>query len=410
MSASHRLRTSIERIAHSLPGNSNLQFWLLQAFGWSAFCLVTYLSLTLWYSPLEWVFASHTILQAMLGFFLSIPLRSVAKWAWKKNIVVRALSAVLSLFVVSLAWTALRIITFEWLTGIDIVFRDYGGWFLLSLSAYTGWLVSYYCIKYYKLFIEEKNLALSAQNLAQQEHVKRLLAEGSSREAQLKMLRYQLNPHFLFNAINSINALIKTERNKEARMMLSKLSDFLRVSLDTDPKLLITLEREIEILDLYLQIEKVRFGDRLQLEFDIDPSCHKTLVPSLLLQPLYENAMKFAISKSVKGGKISFRTHLHDGQLHLTLADDGPGLPTDGQLNNETVRGVGLRNTRERLVSLYGDNYSFDLSSNTPHGLVISISIPAAKPTILAGEAELSAREMRYYGANVIKEANPRAS
>jgi anti-sigma regulatory factor (Ser/Thr protein kinase) len=168
------------------------------------------------------------------------------------------------------------------------------------------------------------------------------------------MLRYQLNPHFLFNTLNAISTLILDKDTQLANSMVMKLSRFLRYSLDNDPMQQVTVAEELESLQLYLDIEKVRFGDRLTLHFNVTPDAQDALMPSLLLQPLVENSIKYAVSQSISGGSIAVSAAVSDGCLQLSVADDGPGLDLrHGRLPKGG--GVGLANTRERLSQVYGD-------------------------------------------------------
>ncbi len=189
------------------------------------------------------------------------------------------------------------------------------------------------------------------------------------------MLRYQLNPHFLFNTLNAISTLVLERDTELANRMVTRLSKFLRFSLDNDPMQKITLDEELEAIGLYLGIEKVRFEERLRLEEDIEPEARQALIPSLLLQPLVENAVKYGIARSEEGGTLRIAARVFAGDLLLELSDDGPGVElVDGQLPG--ADGVGLRNTRERLRELYGARQSVRLSRTVPHGLTVSIRIP----------------------------------
>jgi two-component system LytT family sensor kinase len=194
-------------------------------------------------------------------------------------------------------------------------------------------------------------------------------------EAQLKMLRYQLNPHFLFNTLNAISTLVLEENTELANRMVTKLSNFLRYSLDNDPMQKITLEQELTALNLYLDIEKVRFEERLTLEVSIEERANDALIPSLLLQPLIENAIKYGIARAEGGGHLSISAKVFAGDLLIELSDDGPGCELiDGHVPGSN--GVGLSNTRERLANLYGAEHSIKLSKTEPHGLTIGIRIP----------------------------------
>ena len=224
-----------------------------------------------------------------------------------------------------------------------------------------AWSVLYFVIKYYQIFQEVQKSALKSAAMAH--------------EAQLKMLRYQLNPHFLFNTLNAISTLILEQQTELANRMVTRLSSFLRYSLDNDPMQKITLEQELAALKLYLDIEKVRFEERLVLDLDIGEEASQALIPSLLLQPLVENAIKYGIARSEEGGQIRIAAKVFAGDLLMELSDDGPGAElVDGVIPN--ANGVGLRNTQERLVELYGNTHSFRLSEKSPHGLTVNIRIP----------------------------------
>ena len=210
--------------------------------------------------------------------------------------------------------------------------------------------------------------------------MRRAKAETIAHEAQLEMLRYQLNPHFLFNTLNAISALVKIRKTSMANSMIVQLSDFLRYSLDTDPVKRVSLEKELEALKLYLNIEKTRFGDRLEMKFDIEPPANNVLVPSLILQPLIENAVKYAIAPTETGGVISISARLDGQHLVVEIADTGPGIKdvTD-ELQS---RGIGLRNTVDRLHEFYGDSYSFRLERAEPQGLKVYLRLPLEKQAI----------------------------
>ena len=175
------------------------------------------------------------------------------------------------------------------------------------------WTGIYFGIKYYEVLQQQREATLRAATLAQ--------------EAQLKMLRYQLNPHFLFNTLNAISTLILDNENRTANQTIMRLSEFLRYTLDQDPMKKVTLRQEVEAMNLYLTTERLRFGERLRLEFAIEERALEALVPSLLLQPLIENAVKYAISPSEKGGMIRVEGRARGAMLELAVCDDGPGLP-----------------------------------------------------------------------------------
>ena len=205
--------------------------------------------------------------------------------------------------------------------------------------------------------------------------MKRLNAEAEAKTAQLGMLQYQLNPHFLFNTLNSISALVKFKETRKAQKMITQLGDFLRYSLDNDPAKKITLQQEIDALMVYLDIEKTRFGDRLDLQFDIDENASFAQVPSLLLQPLAENSIKHAIGANEDGGAIKLIARVVGDELLIDLNDTGPGKQIDLP-PPKPGRRVGLHNTLQRLKTLYDEAYTFDISLHSSGGLNINIRIP----------------------------------
>ena len=224
----------------------------------------------------------------------------------------------------------------------------------------------------------EALLNFAAEN--KEEQLKRSRAETLAQEAQLKMLRYQLNPHFLFNTLNAISALVVGRSTANANTMIMQLSNFLRYSLENDPIKRVTLEQEVRALKLYLDIEKTRFADRLELEFDLDSAAQDAKVPSLLLQPLVENAIKYAIAPAEKGGKISVYSKLDGEDLIIEVTDSGPGIESDKPLM-ATGPGIGLKNTVDRLSAFYGDNYVFELRGPDAGGTTIFIRLPLEKQT-----------------------------
>ena len=199
----------------------------------------------------------------------------------------------------------------------------------------------------------------------------------SSENAQLQLLRYQLNPHFLFNTLNAVNALIANNDNERAQAMIVKLSRFLRYSLDSNPDQKIPLEQEIRALELYIDIEKARFGDRLNFSLSLPATASRALIPSLLLHPLLENAMKYAIESNESGGSISIDAWTDAERLHLQIRDSG----TQADLHDEKIRsrdgrGVSLRETADRLKKFYAEHYELELTTAADDSLTSLIVLP----------------------------------
>ncbi len=224
-----------------------------------------------------------------------------------------------------------------------------------------AWVGLYLGIKFYGQLQDETRRALAARTMAHQ--------------AQLKMLRYQLNPHFLFNTLNAISTLILDRDNATANRMVQGLSAFLRHSLDNDPMQRVTLRQELDALTLYLDIEKIRFAERLRIETAIDEDCWRALLPSLLLQPLVENAIKYAVAKKVEGGLLRIEARREGDQLVLRVIDDGPGCSSLEGDQLPPGKGVGLRNTRERLHVLYDEDGGFAVRNLDP-GIEVTLRLP----------------------------------
>jgi two-component system LytT family sensor kinase len=346
-----------------LRGNRNLLFWGLHTLGWSTYGLAQYVGSIVYDTKPGYVLV--ILIAASAGFVLSAPLRWLYRRLWAAGPRAIVICSPIACWITALVWRAIintayiRILKPEWAVEHPIQPLDI---FINTLPATVlllCWSALYYGIKFYERMQFEREAMLKQSALAQ--------------EAQLKMLRYQLNPHFLFNTLNAISTLVLDNQNRTANLAVSRLSEFLRYTLDQDPMKKVTLRQELDALNLYLGIEKLRFGDRLRLEFDVDDRAESALVPSLLLQPLVENAMKYAIAPREQGGAVTVIAGIEGRSLRLAVVDDGPGLPP--AVANANGRGVGLRNTRERLKVLYGDAHSVAVTDASP-GLCVEMRLP----------------------------------
>lgn len=360
------------------------QYWFCQILGWSALTMLSYLSLTLWYNPGQWTHAIHTVLQSVLGLLVSHPLRWVASSQWTAPLARRIAVNSAAIIVAGIAWTALRLTTFAWLTGERVSAADWGGWLNASLIVYGSWAFCYHALKYYRQWLEERDrahhaqqAALQARATAQEEMLKRLEAETQYKEAQLRMLKYQLSPHFLFNALNSVTAMVRKGDGDSATVMLARIADFLRIALEHDDDLQHTLDEEIEIMELYLAIEKARFGDRLQTAFDVTDEARRADVPSFLLQPLFENALKYAVGRSLEPTLVTLDAWIEGGRVEIRLGDTGPEAGPAGHHPGTTSMGIGLTNVENRLRSSFGSDFRFELAEKRPSGTTVALSFPA---------------------------------
>jgi sensor histidine kinase YesM len=365
------------------------QFWLLQSSYWLFLCFVSLFTLTLWYGQQEWSYISHTLLQAFIGLLLSLPLFLALMRTWNWSIPQRVTISIILVMFVAFLWTIARVSTFIIMTEEKNVWRDFGGWYFGSIFIFLCWTGLFYGIRYYQILQAEYLVMAKTEAEIKEEQLKRIQAQSIARDAQIKMLRYQLNPHFLCNTLNAINSLIELEESTKAQKMTVQLSKFLRYSLDNNPDNKISLEIELNALNLYLEIEKTRFAERLTLEFDISNEARQALVPSLLLQPIIENSMKHVIAQNENGGTINLTAKVENDRLLLALSDTGAGVKVEKtKVRSSKRRGIGLRNIDERLKVLYGNDYTIDLTTRPSGGLKTTITIPFETSEMEAKRAE----------------------
>ncbi|MEP2654140.1 MAG: histidine kinase [Paraglaciecola sp.] len=361
----------------SNKGSAIYKFWLLHVGFWIFVSAVSFLSLTLWYGPYDWSHLLHMLLQAVFGLALTIVLYFGFIRIWHANFSYRTILGLSMVIAVSFVWTFFRIEAFILLTDQQTEWGEFGGWHFASMFIFLCWTGLFHGIRYNDLLQTEHSIMLKAEAETREEQLKRIRAQSIARDAQIKMLRYQLNPHFLCNTLNAINSLVEVDEPEKAQKMTVQLSRFLRHSLDNNPDTKITLRNEVSAINLYLEIEKTRFGDRLGLDFKIEDEAQIALVPSLLLQPIIENSMKHAISQNELGGMICLEARVREGRLILELSDTGSGSKIGkSKMESSKGRGVGLRNTNERLKALYQQSFSIDIDILASGGLKTTISIP----------------------------------
>ncbi len=271
---------------------------------------------------------------------------------------------------------AMPIFTYVWIV-IYYAICDYLAIYRLSDSreVWDFYLTTlFYCIQFgiFHLYVYSKQL--KAQEL--------LAAELSklNMQSELSALKAQLNPHFLYNVFNTINAAIPTTA-KNARNMVNELSDLFRYQLKASREEVVPLREEIEFVRKYLDLEKERFGERLQYEINVDSETQEELIPPIIIQPIVENAIKHGLSSLIEGGLIKIAVRLNKSMLQFSICDTGKGV---GLNSKEALlsKGVGLSNTNERLFKMYGTY--LELHNNTPRGLCVNFSIPLhnEKPTL----------------------------
>jgi two-component system LytT family sensor kinase len=244
--------------------------------------------------------------------------------------------------------------------------RAMGGWNYTPALIYLLLIFALYAFNFYREW-------RAGQQLTSELQVANARLETRLVRASLDALKMQLHPHFLFNTLNSITSLIRNHRTREAEDVVAGLGELLRRSLDHRQEAMETLEHELEFLHRYFEIESLRFQDRLKVEFDISPKCLPALVPSLILQPLAENAMKHGISCDPAARLLRISAARDGTRLILTVYNDGPPLPKDEAALRD---GIGIQNTHTRLQMLYGDEARLWLRDQPPHGVRVEIILP----------------------------------
>ena len=241
------------------------------------------------------------------------------------------------------------------------------GFFRFIYANLDRWLLIYWVI----LFMSH---ALNYYNNYRKGELKASELRMQLVQSQLEALKMQVHPHFLFNTLHSISALLSKD-TEAARKMITRLGDFLRLTLENSGSMEVTLQQEIEFLNGYLEIERIRFQDRLTTDIRVDPEVLDVRVPNLILQPIVENAMRHAVGNS-KSGRVEIIAGPQNGFLRIEVKDNGPGIHAERLLDARRGKGLGLANTQARLIGLYGDEARFELSNNPSGGLVVTLEIP----------------------------------
>jgi sensor histidine kinase YesM len=268
-------------------------------------------------------------------------------------------SAVHETLLLAILWSITPSTRGELTTITNYYARHFGYGFYIDLIIASLIVIGAHALLYYNDF--------RASEL-QQSSLKTQLAQ-----AQLRALKMQIHPHFLFNTLHSISSLVLEDPTK-ANSMIAQLGDFLRLTIENSEQQLVTLKEETEFLRCYLDIEQVRFGDRLTVVFDLEPQTLSAQVPHLILQPVVENAIQHAIAPRAARGYINIEAKRLDSFLRVAISDNGPGISSNGFLPSKKC--VGLANVRTRLAQVYGPDFRFELTNNGNGGLTVTMEIP----------------------------------
>lgn len=352
-----------ERLVPTHPRRSRSLFWTLQAAGWLGFGALMYAWGLSHLSP-GVALVNKSILVA-LGVTATLGLRSLFVRARRRSWTVRRilLVTIVATSLLAVVWSELHLLLFEGLMAagagrpVSLEWIDlYPGTVLTNFLVLGAWCLGYFGVHAW--------VALDLER----ERVR--VAEMQAHEARLRALQSQLEPHFLFNALNAVSTLVAEERTAEAQQMLSRLAGFLRRTLDAAATPEVSVAAEVDLARQYLDIQSVRFGDRLRVRFDVDSGVADAAVPVLILQPIIENAVTHGALSRERGGTIDVSIRRRGDRLVLGVFDDGPG-PGD-----RPVGGHGLANTANRLDELYGDKATLALTARPGGGTSAVIEIP----------------------------------
>jgi two-component system, LytTR family, sensor kinase len=361
----------------TLMRSGNSRYWLFQAIGWGLFAFI-FLFFSFLFDKLEWKFSYRLFIYISVGLVLTHCMRWIIR---RSNVLMRPLQTqiillslitlVFALFLGIAETYSVKLLN-SWLTepvesGLSSDFKQ------IAENTFHSfvYLFMWNCIYFIYHYIEK----------SRHQQVDTLKLEALIKELELKTIKAHINPHFIFNSLNSIRALVD-EDPERARKAITELSNILRSSMQVDKSETVTLEKELYIVKDYLALENMRFEDRLKIEYQVDEDTLGQSVPPMMLQTLVENAIKHGISKQINGGVVRvisvFKNHYHELTVqntgHLNGIINGEARPaTDG---GTVGRGFGLSSTNDRLSLLYGNKAKFEIRQATPSLVEAKVSIP----------------------------------
>lgn len=349
----------------------NKLFWVLQLCGWSAFVVISIADNILYNlrdpQPLLSVIIVFTV-HGVSGLIFTLALRGIYKRTEHLNVIGFLSICLIACLVFAVLWTGMKRMViwyyifphiFEQVFSDGLNLRRLLSFYAYSFFYFAVWSAFYLSIRLHFRLIEQVKAVATA--------------ETDKERSQLQLLRYQLNPHFLFNSLNAASNLALSGDGEKTNEVLAKLSGFLRFTLEISPDQKMTLKKDFEVMKMYLEVEKIRFGKRLEVKWDVSEQVENVMFPSFLIQPLLENSIKHGVSNATHATTISITAKsLDDAKLYLQVSDDGPLTSVDSLANS---KGIGLANIKQRLNLFYGDNAALKFEVNQPHGMKCTIVI-----------------------------------
>jgi len=336
-------------------------FWKIQIIGWGCFYIYDLLESIHAFLTKHVSLDEETVPIALM-FFGSCALRPFCRWLLRQS------QSWVDLELKAAAAAMITSIPVACAAGLILRKSYHVPWdALVTVWAWSAFVLFMWCSSYFSIKQWQQS-SLEKERL--------LRAESEVREARLLALRYQLNPHFLFNSLNAVSMLILDENAPAARRMLAQIGDLLRTSLDSEVTAEVTLSQELAFTEGYLAIEQTRFGERLRIDMAIPLETRDALVPNMLLQPLVENAVRYGVAPSIEGGWISIKSALHADRLRIVIVNSGRRGEGEQKKNGN---GIGLGNTEERLKTLYGTDFAFSLAWPEAGGCEVALELPLRK-------------------------------
>lgn len=350
-----------------------LLIWLVWTFIGFIFTSLMYFASLRSTDPVSWSDGAFTQFSYCYLWALATPLViwlsrrfHIERQNWKRNLVIHIFFSLLLCFCISI--TAQTLIYFHFGRPMGYPYKFFNALRNLfnnaseEFATYGLIILIFHSFGYY--------------NRYRKGEVKASQLESMLAQAQLQSLKMQLHPHFLFNTLHSISALLHTDV-EAARRMIVRLGDFLRLTLENAGAQEVSLEQEMQFLKGYLEIESIRFQDRLTVRIDVEPQALDISVPNLILQPIVENAIRHGIAPRSSPGLIEINARRENGVLRIEVRDNGPGLPVNHSSIKLFKGGLGLANTRARLDQLYGAAHRFELENNPAGGLTVTLEVPS---------------------------------
>jgi hypothetical protein len=333
-------------------------FWQVQIVGWCCYYLFHLLEMIHAFLAKHVVFREESV-PVLFMFLGSFVLRPFCRWLLRRSRswIAFELKAAEAAMLLSIPVTCV--------SGLILQNFNHVPWHaLVAVWAWSFFMLLMWCSLYFSI----KHWQQSSM-----EKERLLRAESELREARLLALRYQLNPHFLFNSLNAVSTLVLDGNAPAATQMLAQIGDLLRTSLDSEVTAEVTLSQELAFTEGYLAIEQTRLGERLRIDIAVPLETRDALVPNMLLQPLVENAVRYGVAPLIEGGWIAIKSALHAGRLRITIGNAGR---RGGGEQKKNGNGIGLGNTAERLKTLYGANFEFSLGWPEAGGCEVVLELP----------------------------------